>query len=443
MRKIAATYLQNRLLIACGILVGLFALSFSVEWLFIPARILTGVLFSLVVLDFALLFAQPNGISAHRVMEDKLSNGDENQVTIAVQSTYAFRVAVEILDEAPDQFQARHLQLSGKIAPEKNIAPFYMLRPTKRGVYNFGALNVFAISPVGLLARRYRFEEGRSVPVYPSFLQMRKYELMVISDRLKEAGLKRLRRIGQNMEFEQIREYVTGDDYRSLNWKATARRNQLMVNQFQDERSQHVYNVIDKGRAMKMPFEGLTLLDYAINASLVMANISLLKGDKAGLVTFNQRIGTVLPAERKQAQMQKIVEALYSQKTSYKEPDYDLLFATLLQKIKQRSLLIIYTNFETQSSLERQLPGLKNLAKRHLVVVIIFKNTELSGVLQMNPRSLEDVYLKTTAEKFMYEKDLIVRQLAQHGIHAVLTEPAHLTVNTINKYLELKARHLI
>ncbi|WP_250631847.1 DUF58 domain-containing protein [Rhodoflexus caldus] len=443
MRKLAATYLQNRLLVACGILIGLFALSFSVEWLFVPAKILAGVLFSFVVIDFVLLFMRREGIRARRLMGDKLSNGDENQVTVELYNAYPFYANVEILDEAPEQFQARHLRLFGKIAPEKSIAPFYKLRPTKRGVYTFGALNVFVVSPVGLLARRYRFEEGRSVPVYPSFLQMRKYELMVISDRLKEAGLKRLRRIGQNMEFEQIREYVTGDDYRSLNWKATARRNQLMVNQFQDERSQHVYNVIDKGRAMKMPFEGLTLLDYAINAALVMANISLLKGDKAGLVTFNQRMGTVLPAERKQAQMQKIVEALYSQKTSYKEPDYDLLFATLLQKIKQRSLLIIYTNFETQSSLERQLPGLKNLAKRHLVVVVIFKNTELYSLLQMNPRSLEDVYLKTTAEKFMYEKDLIVKQLAQNGIHAVLTEPAHLTVNTINKYLELKARHLI
>ncbi len=443
MHKLAATYLQNRLLVICGILIGLFALSFSLEWLFVPAKILVGVLFSFLVIDFVLLFMRREGIRARRLMGEKLSNGDENQVTVEVHNAYPFYVTVEILDEAPEQFQARHLRLFGKIAPEKSIAPFYKLRPTKRGIYTFGALNVLVTSPIGLLARRYRFEEGRTVPVYPSFLQMRKYELMVISDRLQEAGLKRLRRIGQNMEFEQIREYVTGDDYRSLNWKATARRNQLMINQFQDERSQHVYNVIDKGRAMKMPFEGLTLLDYAINAALVMANVSLLKGDKAGLVTFNQRMGTVLPAERKQAQMQKIVEALYSQKTSYKEPDYDLLFATLLQKIKQRSLLIIYTNFETQLSLKRQLPGLKNLSKRHLVVVIIFKNTELYSLLHMHPRSLEDVYLKTTAEKFMYEKDLIVRQLAQNGIHAILTEPTHLTVNTVNKYLELKARHLI
>lgn len=443
MRQLAATYLQNRLLIVCGVLIALFALAFSLEWLFMPAKILFFALLLLVVTDFVLLFALTNGVTARREMADKLSNGDQNPVAVHLTNAYDFRIFVEILDEAPEQFQARHLQLHADVPAGESVILHYQLRPTKRGTYSFGALNVFVVSPLGLLARRYRFEEGRSVPVYPSFLQMRKYELLLISDRLKEAGLKRLRRVGQNMEFEQIREYVIGDDYRSLNWKATARRNQLMVNQFQDERSQHVYNVIDKGRAMKMPFEGLTLLDYAINAALVMSNISLLKGDKAGLVTFNHRLGTLLPADRKQAQMQKIVEALYNQKTSYKEPDYDLLFATLLQNIRQRSLLILYTNFETQASLERQLPGLKNLAKRHLLVVVIFKNTELAELLQMNPRTLEEVYMKTVAEKFMYEKELIVKHLAQHGIHSVLTEPAQLTVNTINKYLELKARHLI
>lgn len=443
MQTLSALYLQKRLLFACMALVVLFALSFSFEWLFVPTKILTAVPAALIVLDFVLLFALRKGMEGCRITKNKLSNGDYNLIGIRLKSFYRFPVRVEVLDEAPEQFQARHLRLCSRIEPSGEVHLHYHLRPTKRGEYRFGALNVYVVSPVGFLARRYKFEEGRSIPVYPSILQMRKYELMLISDRLKEGGLKRIRQTGQNMEFEQIREYVIGDDYRLLNWKATARRNQLMVNQFQDERSQHVYNVIDKGRAMKMPFNGLTLLDYAVNASLVMANISLLKGDKAGLVTFNHRIGTILPAERKQMQIQKIAEALYNQKTSYKESDYDLLFATLLQKIRQRSLLILYTNFETLLSMERQLPGLKNLAKRHLTIVIIFKNTELAKLSEIKPRNLEEVYLQTAAEKFIHEKELIIKRLNQKGIHAVLTEPEQLTVNTVNKYLELKARRLI
>ncbi|MCS7018375.1 MAG: DUF58 domain-containing protein [Cytophagales bacterium] len=441
---LSALYLQNRLLIACMVLIALLALSFGLEWLFLPAKILNGLLVLVLLIDIGLLFSLEQGVTADRHMESKLSNGEANLIRITARNCYRFKVGIEVLDEAPEQFQARNLHLRQHNVPPKSTVEFrYYLRPTKRGEYQFGAINVYVTSPIGLVARRYKFAQGTTVSVYPSLIQMRKYEMMLFANRLTEAGLKRIRRIGQNMEFEQIREYVSGDDYRSLNWKATARRNQLMVNQFQEERSQHMYNVIDKGRAMKMPFAGLTLLDYAINTSLVMANIALLKGDKAGLVTFNQRIGTILPAERKQTQMKKILEALYNQKTSYKEPDYDLLFTTLLKKIKQRSLLILYTNFETQLSLERQLPGLQKLAKQHLLIVVIFKNTELNQLLQSRPRNLEEVYIKTIAEKFMLEKELIAKRLMQNGIYAILTEPTQLTIDTINKYLELKARHLI
>src|SRR5690606_40532545 len=123
----------------------------------------------------------------------------------------------------------------------------------------------------------FRVSQNKTVPVYPSFRQMRKYELPAISNRLTEFGIKKIRRIGQNREFEQIKEYVVGDDYRTINWKATARRGTLMVNTYQDERAQQVYAVIDKGRTMKMPFEGMTLLDYDINASLVISNIAIRK----------------------------------------------------------------------------------------------------------------------------------------------------------------------
>ena len=162
----------------------------------------------------------------------------------------------------------------------------YFLRPVKRGEYSFGAVNVFASSPIGLVSRRYQFSQNKMVPVYPSYIQMRKYELLAISNRLTDTGIKKIRRVGQHTEFERIREYVPGDDYRTINWKASARKSHLMVNNYQDERSQQVYALIDKGRAMQMPFNGMSLLDYAINASLVISNIAIKKSDKAVLITF-------------------------------------------------------------------------------------------------------------------------------------------------------------
>ena len=256
------------------------------------------------------------------------------------------------------------------------------------------------------------------VPVYPSYIQMRKYELMAISNRLVESGIKRIRRVGQNREFELIKEYVSGDDFRTVNWRATARKNHLMVNHFQDERSQQVYSVIDKGRVMQMPFNGLSLLDYAINASLVISNIAIKKSDKAGLITFQHKIGSIVPAGKQSKQMLRIMEMLYNQKTSYRESDFSSLFTHVRRKITHRSLLLLFTNFESIYGLHRQLPYLKSLSNQHLLVVIFFENTEMRSLLDVPANNLKEIYHKAVAEKFSYDKKLIVKELTKHGIQA-------------------------
>jgi len=192
-----------------------------------------------------------------------------------------------------------------------------------------------------------------------------------------------------------------------------------------------------------MPFNELTLLDYSINASLVISNVALIKHDKAGIITFSHKTDSFLQAERKASQMQKIMELLYRQKTGFLETSYELLFSTVIRRINQRSLLLLFTNFETVASMHRQLPYLRQLAKRHLLVVIFFRNTELVSFIQKPATHTEQVYLKTIAEKFDFEKRLIVKELEKHGIASILTAPENLTVNTLNKYLELKARGLI
>jgi uncharacterized protein (DUF58 family) len=272
---------------------------------------------------------------------------------------------------------------------------------------------------------------------------MKKYELMAISDRLTEAGVKRIRRVGHSMEFDHIKDYVRGDDYRTINWKATARKTRLMVNHFDDEKSQQVYSVIDIGRVMKMPFEGMSLLDYAINSSLVISSIAMHKQDKAGIVTFSNKVSNILPADRQARQMQNILEILYNQKTDFLESDFEILTSTILQKISHRSLILLYTNFESLNALQRQLAYLRRLSRAHLVIVIFFINTELFSLIDKPAKNVEEIYHKTIAEKFAFEKRLIVKELARYSIQSILTTPQNLSVNTINKYLELKARGLI
>jgi uncharacterized protein (DUF58 family) len=256
-------------------------------------------------------------------------------------------------------------------------------------------------------------------------------------------GLKKVRRLGHTMEFEQIKDYVLGDDLRTINWKATAKRNQLMVNQFQDEKSQPVYSIIDKGRIMKMPFNGLSLLDYAINASLVLSNIILKKQDKAGLFSFSKRIDNMVVAQRRSGQMQLILEALYNVDTDYFESDFGRLYANIKRHVTHRSLLLMYTNFETLDGLNRQLPYLKAIAKNHMLVVIFFKNTEIDKLIKAKAETVQQIYDKVIAEKFDFEKRLIINELKKFGIHSILTTPERLTVDTINKYLEIKSRGLL
>ncbi|MBI3510929.1 MAG: DUF58 domain-containing protein [Bacteroidetes bacterium] len=407
------------------------------------AKISAYALPAVVVADFLLLWSRPKGIFARRDMMDKLSNGDQNEISITIENKFPFPVFINVIDELPVQFQARDLSFKGFLGPFAAKKLTYHVRPVRRGEYTFGYVNVITTSMLGLMMRRFRFDNEQMVPVYPSFIQMRRYELLAISNRLTEAGIKKIRRMGQNMEFDQIKEYVSGDDPRRVNWKATARRGRLMVNTYQDEKSQQVYSVIDMGRVMQMPFEEMTLLDYAINASLVISNIAMLKYDKAGIVTFSKKVHTQLPAERRGLQLYKIMELLYAAKTGYQESDFGKLYAAIKQRVTQRSLLLLYTNFETLSSMQRQLLYFRRLAKDHLVVVIFFENTELRSFLNKKPRTIQEIYYQTIAEKFAYEKKLIVKELEKYGIHAVYTAPQNLTVNTINKYLELKARGLI
>ncbi len=396
-----------------------------------------------IVLDIILLFANKQGIQAKRQSSAKLSNGDDNVITVNIENHYGFTAHLGVTDEIPIQFQIRDFERKLKLESGKETHLRYSLRPVERGEYHFGAIRVFVSSFLGLIQRRFSFDQNAMLPVYPSFIQMRKYELLAIHNKLMSGGIKKIRRIGQTTEFDQIKEYVAGDDIRTINWKATARRDKLMVNKYQDEKSQPVYCLVDMGRNMKMPFEQMALLDYAINASLVISNIAHIKSDKPGLITFTHEIKTHIKAERRNSQMSRILEALYNQETNYTESDFSALYTHIKNHVNQRSLLLLFTNFESLSSLERQLKYLRQLAKNHLLVVIFFENTELRKLLDKNAENTFEIYYKTIAEKFELEKRLITKELSACGIQSVYTSPQNLSVNTINKYLELKARGLV
>ncbi len=436
-------YVEKRFFIVLITLVVGFLAAFMFKNLLSSIKLLFYIFLLLVLVDALLLFLSKGGITGNRIVPDKLSNGDENPIKITLINTYLFPVAIKIIDELPFQFQKRDFGLQSFLKRGEQKTYGYTLRPTERGVYFFGSLNVFATSPLKLISKKYRFNAEQEVPVYPSYLQLRKYDLIAFTNKLFEYGLKKIRKIGHTMEFEQIKEYVQGDDIRNINWKATAKRSQLMVNQYQDEKSQPIYSIIDKGRVMKMPFEQLSLLDYAINATLVISNIAIKKNDKAGMFSFSNSIENRVVAERRSSQMNLILETLYNIETNFVESDFSRLYIDIKRNLNQRSLLLLYTNFETLDALNRQLPYLQAIAKQHLLVVIFFENTELLEFSRKKAKNTHQIFEQTIAEKFVFEKKLIVNELRKYGIQTILTKPEDLTINTINKYLEIKARGLL
>ncbi len=436
-------FLRSRFFIGLAALVGLFVIAFYVPALQ-PAVITVFIVFILFfIVDYSLLFFTNKFPTAQRFMAHRFSNGDENKIQLVVKNEFNFPVHVDVIDELPEQLQVRawKRKLNLKSRQQKKIR--WTVKPLERGEYNFGNIHLFVSSPLKLIARRFTTEASETIPVYPAFMQLRKHELFSGTTLNSESGNQRMRKIGQSLEFEQIKEYVSGDDIRTLNWKASARKGGLMVNSFMEERSQQVYCIIDKGRLMKMSFNGMTLLDYAINSCLVLSNICLKKQDKVGVITFSNEPGNILPADRKVSQAENILQLLYKQKTSFLESDFEMLYLQIRSKIKHRSLLILFTNFESLSGLNRQIEYLRSLARNHLLLVIFFENSELDELRNSHAKDIEEVYIKTIAEKFAFEKRIIAKELSKYGILSILSSPKNLTVNTINKYLELKARQAI
>jgi uncharacterized protein (DUF58 family) len=435
-------YLSYQFFIVLLALVICLAIGFVWPVFFLIGQLAVAGVLAIILVEIFMLFFQKNPVAVERLVMSQLSLGDENKITLRISHQFPFPVFLDIYDNPPYQLQLRNLHHKVLLSPDHQTVWTYYVRPTERGEYLFSDVFVYVSALTQLIQRKVVVKERAAVATYPSILQMKKYELKVFA-KTAVTGIKKIRRLGHNNEFEQIKNYVQGDDIRTVNWKATSRRNELMVNQYQDERAQHVYSIIDKSRSMRMPFDDLTLLDYSINSTLAFSNICLRKGDKVGLMTFSDKLGTKIAAERTTNQLTKIIELLYHQKTRFLEANFEMLYHGIRSHVKGRSLLMLYTNIESEYALKRILPLLKKINQLHVLVVIFFENTEIEKAAEMEPKHVRDIYLKTFAEKYKMDKKKIALELRKHAIQTVLTTPEKLSIDTINKYLELKARGVI
>lgn len=395
----------------------------------------------LTVIDIFLVHGIKN-ISVERKMPQRFDLNEEHTIDLEIENNSAQPVFIRLYEYAPVEVQARNLFFDFHLLPLAKKKLMYSFTPKRRGVFAFGDIHIYVRSVLNLVQQKKIVNIAEEIKVFPSISAMRKMEFEVFTHQSPSQGIKKVRRLGHNSEFEQIKNYVQGDEIKTINWKATSKRHELMVNQYQAEKSQAIYTLIDKSRSMRQDFSGMTLLDYAINSTLVFANVALKKGDKFGMISFSEKIDSVLPADGKITHLRKVLDLLYNEKTSFLEANYEFLYQILRKKVTHRSTFILYTNFETEVAMRRVLPVLQKINQKHNLVVIFFENTELEDLTLNNAENVREVYMSQVAQDIINVRKRIAHELNRNGIQTVLSKPEKLSVDTINKYLLMKAKGL-
>ena len=437
-------YLTKITFAILGLCIGLFSFGLLNDIFFMLGKILFFMLWIFVIVEIFALYSKQNLLRIERKLPVRLSNGDMNFVSLKITNSFNFNLYATIIEDLPEQFQIRQWEKSTEVIKNAVTEFKYSVEPKVRGVYLWqNCYILYKIYPCSLVSRREIFEFHQEIACYPSFEQFNKIPVKAIVSNFHESSQNSIRKIGQSLEFEQIKEYSSEDDYRHINWKASAKRGQLMLNQYQDERSQDIYCVLDLGRSMKMPFHQQTLLDYAINASLALSKAVITMQDKAGIVGLAHNKCEFLSAKKDFKQFGKINDMLYNLQTEFLEANYELLYKFVRVNIKQRSLLVIFTNFDSVNSLHRQMPYLKALAKYHLLLVVFFENTEVVNIVKEQATDLKDIYTKTIGQSILSQNRLIVKELHKFGIQSLLIQPEKLSLEVINKFVQIKKKQLI
>ncbi len=438
-------YLSLRFYKVLGIGVILYLL--GVAW---ESFIWTGNMYVVFVLiiaawEFLILKRIMKRVTVERFVADQLSMGEWNIIKYHVRNSNSKSIKLQLNDELPFQLQNRRdylFEFEIKGNAEHNSE--FSFRPVTRGNYEFGSISLFGIGSVlGLVEFKKIMIVPLTIKVFPNIVQMRKAELNFMSKARLIDGAYRTKRIGISDEFESIRSYLPGDSVRLVNWKATSRVGKLRVNNYEDKRSQDIYIAIDKGRSMEMPFDGLSLLDHSINAGLALSNIILKKNDNVGLIGFEKEVDTFVKANLKSGQLELILNKLYHQKTSFYEPNFESLYFHVRKKLQKRTVLILFTNFESLADLKRNMKYLKLLNRSHLLILFMFENTALREALNHRTQTKHEVYRKTMIGSLLTEKKLMSNLLNRNGIHTVLTDSTRITLEAINKYLEFKSLNRI
>ncbi len=375
--------------------------------------------------------------------ETKLSLGIRNPVTISLRNRSRRGASFEVRDEPPEAFQIETRLLNGKVPPLDTWTGIYHLQPLRRGDYKFGDITLRWNGPFGLVLRQGMVKAAGPVKVYPNLLDVRMYDLLLRKNRLQELGLRTTRMFGEGTEFERMREYLPDDEYRRINWKATARRHRPVTVQYQTERSQTVIAVLDTGRMMQSPVANIAKLDYAVNAVLFLGYVASGKGDRVGVMSFADDVSHYLAPRQGRGQFYRMLEVLYAVDAQQVEPNYRKALTYLAVKQRRRALVIIFTDLSSGASLDSLIAQVSLLARSSLPLVVTISDPDVHAAANQQPRDSLTVYQRASAAQMLDERRLVLDTLRKRGVLTLDVPANQLSLAVINRYLELKGRTML
>ena len=378
-----------------------------------------------------------------RIHDNKLSLGAENSVQIQIYHRGSRPTTVWVRDEPPDAFNISQRVFELTLEPRQSITASYTVYPLRRGDYEFGKLNLRWVGPAGLMIRQAKLDLEEPVKVYPNLIDVRRYDLLLKKNRLQELGLRSTRQFGEGTEFERLREYTPDDEYRRIDWKATARRHRPITIEYQTERSQNVIALLDIGRMMQSPVAEIAKLDYVVNAVLLLGYVATGKGDKVGMMTFADQVVHYLNPRQGRGQFYRMLELLYSVEAQPVEPNYQQALSYLATKQRKRSLVIVFTDLSGGVSMQSLVANISILAKRSLPLVVTISDPEIVAASQQLPDDSLSVYQKTAASQLLDERKIVLDNLRQQGVLTLDVPANKLSIAVINRYLSLKAKTLL
>ena len=378
-----------------------------------------------------------------RQMDSKLSLGAENQITLHVRNLSRRATPLWVRDEPPDEFVNERLLHETQLSGLGRWQTAYLVRPLRRGDYHFSDVTLRWQGPFGLVRRQGQIEAKTPVKVYPNLLDVRRYDLLLRQNRIQELGLRNTRLLGEGTEFERLREYLPDDDFRRINWKATARRNRPVTMEYQSERSQNIVAVLDTGRMMQSPVANMAKLDYVINAVLLLGYVATGLGDKVGLMTFADDVGSFLTPRQGRGQFYRMLEYLYAIEPQPVEPNYGRALSYLAYRQRKRSLMIFFTDISGGTGINQLVSNMSVVSKRSLPLVVTISDPDIVHASRTRPTDSLSVFQQAAAAELLDKRQVTLDTLRYRGVDTLDVPANQLSISVINRYLNLKAKQKI